>query len=82
MPLFILFQQLNEQLLFLPKLTRGDPSSLPHEFIPWSNFCHYLQGTIPLHIFVMFHKMGDELPNPMGTCYFDAFQVVATNLET
>ena len=26
--------------------------------------------------------MSDELPNPTGTCYFDAFQVVVTQLAT
>ena len=29
----------------------------------------------------MFHGLGDELPNPTGTCYFDACQVVETQLE-
>ena len=70
MPLFILLQQRNEKFIFLPKLTRGYPSSLPHEFLPWSNFGQYLQGTLPLHIFVSIHNLGDELPNPTGTCYF------------
>ena len=82
MPLFLLLQQRNEQLIILLKLTRGDPSSLPHESLPWSNFGQFLQGTLPLHIFLMFHRMGDELPNPTGTCYFDACQVVATQLAT
>ena len=45
-PLFLLIQQRNEKLLLLLKLTRGDPSSLPYEFLPWSNFGQYLQGTL------------------------------------
>ena len=80
MPLFLLFRQRNEKLLILPKLTRGEPSSLPRGFLPWSNFDQSLQGTPLLHMFVMFHRLGDEFPNPTDTCYFDACQVVATKL--
>ena len=80
MPIFLLLQKQNEQLLLLIKLTRGDPSSLPHEFLPWCNFGQSLQGTLQMHIFLMFHKLGDEMPRPTGTCYFDACQVVATQL--
>ena len=82
MPLFLLLQQRNEQLLILIKMTHGDPSSLPHELFPLSNFGQSLQGTLTLYIFLMFHMIGDELPNPTGTCYFDACQVVATQLAT
>ena len=77
MKLFILLQQQNEKLLILPNLTYVEPSSLPRGFLPWYNFGQYLQGTLLLYIFVMFHRLGDELPNLMGTCYFDACQVVA-----
>ena len=53
-PLFLLLQQQNEQLLLLPKLNCGYPSSLPHEFITWSNFGQSLQGTLLLHILKCF----------------------------
>ena len=82
MPLFLLLQQQNEELLLLSNLTRGDPSSLPRGFLPWSNFGQSLQVTLPLHIFVIFHTLGDELPKLTGTCHFDACKVVATQLVT
>ena len=34
------------------------------------------------HTSVVFHRKVDELPNPMGTYYFDARQIVATHLAT
>ena len=82
MPLFLLLQQQNEQLLILLKMTCGDPSSLSHEFLPWSNSGQSLQGTLTLHIFLMFNKLGDELPNLTGTCNFYDYQVVETHPAT
>ena len=35
-----------------------------------------------MHTSVVFHRKVDELPNLMGTYYFDPRQVVATHLAT
>ena len=57
-------------------------SSLLRDFLHWYNYGQYLQVTLPLHTSVVFHRQGNELPNPMGTYYSDACQVVETQLAT
>ena len=74
-------KQKNKQWCHLSKRTHVVPSWLPHGFLHWSNRGQSWQGNLQLHTLVTFHMRSDGLPTPTGTCYFDACQVVAAQLE-